>query len=350
VQFSFDASQRAQKIFVLGGTGFIGFAVVRRLAELGFQNVWCLYRDQDKRERMFSSTDTSSITFLQGDVSQGDVLRKGIEEAAIVLNASGVATGWGDKGTFWDVNVRAAQGICGMIREMGAATHFLHITSASVYGFSQDEKTEESPVVVSDPFYTASKADIHSWLRAEIARERPFPITVLAPTIVWGPGDQIYIPGLMLMLKAGQMIYFKDAEPVDMVHIDDLVDAVLLCFFNEKAYNEEYIISGPTRFAFEPYIAKIAEFAGLPTAGRRVPVGLALGMASVAQVTARVVNLFRPSYQPSTTRLQVLLLSTPIRASIEKARKRLGYAPEIDFVKGIDSTKGYIQQLKGMLG
>lgn len=204
--------------------------------------------------------------------------------------------------------------------------------------------------IVSDPFYTATKVDLHSWLREEIAQGCFFPITVLAPTVVWGPGDQVYIPLILRRLKAGQMMYFTGAEPVEMVYIDDLVDGVLLCFFNKRACNKEYIISGPARFTFEEYIAKLAEFGGLPAPRLRVPIGLALGMASVLEATARVVNLFQPSFQPLLTRLEVRLLSMPLGASTEKARKELGYSPEVDFSKGIDGVKEYVRQVRSTLG
>ena len=146
------------------------------------------------------------------------------------------------------------------------------------------------------------------------------------------------------------MMYFAGAEPVEMVYIDDLVDAVLLCFFNKRACNQEYIISGPARFTFKEYIAKIAEFGVLPAPRLRVPIGLALGMASVAEAIARIVNLFQPSFQPLITRLEVRLLSMPLGASIEKARKELGYSPEVDFAKGIDGVKEYVQQVASTLG
>jgi hypothetical protein len=56
--------------------------------ELGFCDLHCLYRSEEKREKAFSGTDTSSITFLRGDVSQREVLRQGIDGAATVMEGT----------------------------------------------------------------------------------------------------------------------------------------------------------------------------------------------------------------------------------------------------------------------
>ena len=81
----FNESQKSRKIFILGATGFIGFAVTLRLIDLGFKNIYCMYRDEKKKDQLFSGLNTSSITFLHGDVSQMEVLKQGLENADIVL-------------------------------------------------------------------------------------------------------------------------------------------------------------------------------------------------------------------------------------------------------------------------
>ena len=339
------ASLKEKKVFVLGATGFIGSAVVKRLGELGLKNIHCLYRSEDKREQLCSCVDASSIRFLRGDVSEVDCLRRGVEGADIVLNASGLATDWGRKRDIWQVNVEAPKAIVNMIREMKARTHYIHITSASVYGFSKVEKTESSPLAVSDPFYTASKVAVHSWLREEMRKGHPFPITILAPSIVWGVGDRIYIPGIKDQLRTGQVFDIGGAEAVDLVHIDDLVDAILLCFSNERSYDQEYIITGPERFTFREYIAKIAEFAELPPPKRTVPLWLAMGLASAAELSARLASLWGRGDRPLITRLQVRLLAMPFRVSNAKAGEELGYHPQIDFAQGIDGLKEYVREL-----
>jgi nucleoside-diphosphate-sugar epimerase len=247
----------------------------------------------------------------------------------------------------WRINAAVPQLIAQHLLTQGATTHFVHISSASVYGFSHAFKTEKSPIVATDPYYTASKAAAHTWLRELMATEPEVPITVLAPVIVWGPGDRAYLPLLKARLRSQQMVYPGKSRPVDFVHIDDLVDAVLLCFDNEQAYNEEFIISGPSPFTFEAYVEGIAEVTQLPPPQVTLPdwVGMAAGFTM--EQAAHLVNLIDPAYEPALTRLQVRLLSTPFRVSIHKAQTRLGYEPEIDFAKGMEDERlqAYMREL-----
>ena len=340
----FTDSQKQKKIFTLGATGFIGFAVTKRLVEMGFGNIHCLYRSESKKDEWFQGIDISAITFLHGDAASLDVLRKGVVDASIVVNASGLATDWGIKQEVWEVNVDAPKAMVRMIEEMGTLTHYIQITSAAIYGFTKEVKTETSLLVKNDRFYTASKVEIHSWLREEIKRGHKFPITVLAPSITWGSGDQIYIPSFKERLKTRQLFFIGKGEVMDFVHIDDLVDGILRCFFNEQAYNKEYILSGNKPFTFHEYIEKIAEFSELPPPTLTVPVPIVMAVGFLMECLARLVNIFSPRFRPLITRLQVRMLSQPFRLSIAKARSELEYDPKIDFAKGIDGLREYVSQ------
>jgi nucleoside-diphosphate-sugar epimerase len=319
MELYFSPEQKQRKVFILGATGFIGAAVTKRLAALGFVNIHGLYRDADKLESAFPATDTSAITFLEGDMSALAILREGISDAHIVLNAAGVQGGE-DTNAYWLGNVTAPKAIVELMDESGAVAHYIHITSAQVFGFSADEKNETCPLVVSDPNYTGSKVEIHSWLRAEMRGQRPFPITVIAPSIVWGPGDRVYLPSIKQMLLAGQLGIFEGAEALDFVHIDDLVTAILLCFYNEASYNQEYIINGPAPISFEEYATAVARFLNVPPPTAIWP-------------------------RSDTPGLVELTLSKLSRVSIAKAKEELGYRPEVDLDTGIGTIEDYVLQL-----
>jgi nucleoside-diphosphate-sugar epimerase len=340
----FTESHKGKKVFILGATGFIGFAVTKRLVELGFRNLHCLYRSERKKDEWFRDVDTSGITFLHGEAKQLDVLRKGVEGAEIVFNASGMATDWGHKQEVWEVNVDAPKAMVRMIEQLDALTHYIQVTSAGVYGFAEEQKTEASPLIKNDRFYTASKVDIHAWLREEIKRGHKFPITIIAPSIIWGPGDQIYVPTFKSRLKSKQMFYIGNGQGMDFVHIDDLVDGILLCFFNQQAYNQEYILSGEQPFTFHEYIEKVAEFSELPAPTLTVPAPVVLAVGFLMEWLARLINIFSPRFRPLITRFQVRLLSQPMRLSIAKAGRELGYDPKIDFPNGIEGLRDYVEQ------
>ena len=59
-------------------------------------------------------------------------------------------------------------------------------------------------------------------------------------------------------------------ERIDFIHIDDLVDAFLLCFFNKRVHNKEFIINGSELFTFKEYMDKIAHYCELPPPSKRI--------------------------------------------------------------------------------
>ena len=348
MEIEFTDSQKASKVFVLGATGFIGAAVVRRLVELGFTNVHCLYRDEKKRAALCAGIDDSCLSFLHGDVSCPEVLREGVKDAAVVLNAAGNAKGWGAKEDFWGVNVDAPRALVEMMAladDAAGAGQFIHLSTAAVYGFTEGMKTGTSPLLVSDPLYTASKVEIHAWLREQIAAGGRCAITIVAPTVVWGPQDRIYVPGIKGQLASGKLVYFAGAPPVDFVHIDDLVDLIVRCFFNERACNQEFMGNGPEAFTFKAYIDKIAEFAGLSKPARSVPIWLAMGLATVVEPMTRWGNRRDSGKEPLLTRLMVLIFTKPLQASIAREKTMLGYAPTRTFAGDMEGIRDYVQQL-----
>jgi nucleoside-diphosphate-sugar epimerase len=346
----FSPAQKEQKVFITGATGFIGSALTRRLVSLGFQNIYCLYRRERKRDRIFKGVDTHAITFLKGDIAQHDVLRQGLDGAAIVVNCAAKANDWGSRWEFRQVNLEGPKAILGMLDEQQAPTQYIELTSGSIYGFAPTPKTENSPLVKSDHLYTASKIELHRWLRGEMLKNRLTTITILAPPLVWGPGDQIYVPMFIDQLIKRQLIYIgHETQALDFIHIDDLIDSILLCIFNPQAYNTEFILNGPAPFSLKRLIDHIAEIAGLPPPLQRRPIAAMNAYALLLELTARLINLYKPEHRPRITRFQVNLFSRPMNLSAARARAELGFHPRIDFERGKSSIEDDIRVLSRFL-
>lgn len=343
MRIGFAPEFQRKKIFILGSTGFVGSALTKVLIQIGFNNLHCLYRNEFKKKQIFHELDTSCVSFLKGDIFDETTIRNGIKNADIVINTVGITSDWGSHAKFEQLNFEAVKKLATIIRDSDTRPHLIHLSAAMIYGFGKGYKSENYPLVASDPFFTASKVACHRWLRAEMQAGLPFPVTILAPAMVWGPGDQRIIPALIGLMEQKLMFYWGKSRAIDWVHIDDLVDAILLCFFNRNSYNQEFIINGPKPFPFRKYVRKVAEYAEMKVPTPGIPIFILMFLALIAESAARYMNRKNPEFRPFITRFRVTSFTRPLNLSIEKASHVLGYSPQMVFEYAIDSIKDYIQ-------
>jgi len=77
------------KIFVTGGTGFIGQALIRTLIDHGHEVV-ALAREPSKLNRILKNGPTS----IKGDLSDPDLLYQGMKECRQVYHVAALARSW----------------------------------------------------------------------------------------------------------------------------------------------------------------------------------------------------------------------------------------------------------------
>ena len=207
------------KVFVTGGTGFVGSHLVEALLNRG-DDVVCLVRDPAKLKRRFPQDAPRSI---EGDLNNMEALRSGCEGADAVFHSAALTMAR-NRAEFFSVNVEATQRVV----DAAAATapdlqRFVYISSQSAGGPSHRGvcKTETDPAEpISD--YGESK------LAGEKAvQQSGLPWTVLRPPGVYGPHDTAFLT-VFKLARLGFLPLFGDGlQELSLIHIADLVDALL---------------------------------------------------------------------------------------------------------------------------
>jgi nucleoside-diphosphate-sugar epimerase len=209
------------RVFVTGGTGFVGSHLVEALLERG-DEVVCLVRDPAKLRRRFPQNAPQSI---EGNLHSEAALRSGCEGADVVFHSAGLTMAR-SRAEFFAVNAEATRRMV----DAAAATapnlqRFVYISSQSAGGPSRRgvRKTETDPAdPVSD--YGASKL-----AGEKLVQQSGLPWTVARPPSVYGPHDTAFLT-VFKLARLGFLPLFGDGlQELSLIHISDLVDALLLC-------------------------------------------------------------------------------------------------------------------------
>ncbi len=195
------------KILVLGGTGFIGPHMVREALRRG-HGVTLFNRGKTDR------TLFPDLELLVGDRDNGLDALKGRRWDAVVDNSGFVPRHVADSARLLSP----------------AVSHYLYISSISVYASFAEANDEDSPLAtmpdesveeVTGETYGPMKALCEQRVAAEIGDDR---LTVLRPTYICGPGDHTdrfsYWP--VRTMKGGEMLW--PGTPEDKVQIIDVRD------------------------------------------------------------------------------------------------------------------------------
>lgn len=253
-------------VLVVGGTGFIGSAVLRELTRAPHSHdtaptlrVLALSR---KPQRAADATETQHVA---GDLNDPHTLRGACAGVETVIHAASYVGR--DKQKCHDINYLGTHALLDEARRSGVR-RFIYVSTASVYGMGPHRGAVEGQLTPSP----ASPASA-SRLRAEETVRASGGI-VLRPHLVHGVGDRWFIPTLARVLR--QVPYWPDgASPrSSLIAVEDLarVIAALARQSEPGCDGATYHVADPRPLPMESVYASLRALLRLPEA-QRVPTG-----------------------------------------------------------------------------
>ncbi len=214
-----------KKIFVTGGTGFIGSHLVEALLRQG-HSVSCLARDPANLRWLSGAM----IDVKAGDCTRPDTLAHAVAQASVVIHAAGL-TKAKRPADYYAVNHIGTRNLLeACARYNPGIEKFIVVSSQAAAGPSPDG----NPVMDSDtphPVSDYGRSKLLAEQEALVYKDR-FPVVILRPSVVYGPRDRDMFE-LFRWAARGLTLEITGKERfLNFCYVDDLVQA--LCLAVEK--------------------------------------------------------------------------------------------------------------------
>jgi nucleoside-diphosphate-sugar epimerase len=324
------------EILVTGANGYLGQHLVAALQERG-HSVRALVLPTENA----ASLTQRGVAIYRGDVRQPDALAAPMKGVDAVFHLAAMLGTWRPTQDYDAVNVAGTEHVCRAALAAGVR-RLVHVSSAMVYGPRRGQPARETcPLVPVQEPYAVTKARGDKLVQRMIAQDR-LPAVIIRPGTIFGPGDRLNFKRLAERLRAGKgLIIGSGRNAVPFVYVTDVVQGLLLALEHERAVGQAYNITNDQPLTQEEMLRAIAQEVGAPPPRLHVPYRALYGAAYVAEHIATLSGYKR---QPLVTRHGVQMFGSNNRLSIEKARRELGYVPQVPLREGIRLAAAWYRQ------
>jgi len=309
------------KIYMTGATGFIGKKIVRKLRDEEHDVIALLLPDE--------AHDFPDVTIVRGDITRPESLEGTMCECDTVVHLAG-AVGYGLK--MRESKKINKEGTYNVAREAvrSGIRRFIHFSSVSVYGRVPDVAiTEEFPLTkIGDP-YGDTKIDAEHVLNGFV-RDGFLDLTIIRPTVIYGPGDDKFLPKLIENIRSGRArIIGKGDNSVDLIHVSDVADCVSFLLREERTIGKIYNVTNRNNPTWKELLELIATEMGLPVPDKHIPYTLAFLVAGVMECVS-----FFSKKAPRLTRYAVRVVGRQYHYLTNRLQED-GFTPVMDLREGI---------------
>jgi dihydroflavonol-4-reductase len=228
------------KIFITGGTGFIGSQLLHCLAGSGHQLVCLARKTSDIRP-----LQEAGATIVYGDLSDKESLRQGMQGCDWLVHLAACYTLWQvDRHVYHSANIE------GLRNTMEAALEaqikkVVMVSSIVTYGDAQWPITEDSQPgagCASEYAQTKRAGDEVAW---QLYRDKNLPLVMIYPSCVLGAHDPKssgrYIQNLVHRRMPAQILINR---PFSFVYVKDVCSAIFRALEKDSNIGEKYIVTG----------------------------------------------------------------------------------------------------------
>ena len=275
------------RVFVTGGTGVIGTALVGRLLERGDEVVGLA-----RSEAAASTLSARGVHVVRGEGYDVEALAHGMQGCAYAYNVAGVnALCVEDPRPMERMNIEGAAAAVRAAARAGI-TRLVHTSSAATIGEPPGTVGTEQTVHRGWYLSTYERTKTEGE-RAALAASREVgqDLVLVNPSSVQGPGRASGTGRFLLAFLDGRLKVFVPTV-VSLVDIDDCVAGHLLACERGVA-GDRYLLNGMT-LQIDRALALAAEVAGVQTRPRLVPRRVATAAASLVERAFRLAGRHPP--------------------------------------------------------
>ena len=318
-------------MFVTGGSGFIGGALIERLHADG-HTVRALARSDEAAARIGARGGEP----MSGDLADVAAMRAAAKEAKLAFHAAAALGDWGAREEFERANVDGTANALRACAESGVR-RFVHVgtEAALLAGTPLVNVDETAPLRPDSPApYCSTKARAEQLVLE--ANRNGFETVVVRPRFVWGRGDTALLPMMVALARSGRFAWIGGGRHrTSTTHVDNAVEGLVLGGSRGVPGNAYFVTDGDP-VVFREFVTEWLSTQGVKPPGRSIPAPIAHALALAGETAWRTMPL--PG-RPPLTRLAYWVSSQECTIRIDKAHEQLGYEPVRTIPDGLQELR-----------
>ncbi len=327
-----------KKALVTGGGGFVGKAIVKRLASSGVET-------RVIGRNNYPDLEAAGVECIVGSITDPAAMARAVEGVEVVFHVAALAGIWGPWKDYYSTNVLGTSSVLSACKNAKVPSLVYTSTPSVVFNREDIEEGSEDLEYASRFLCHYAKSKVIAEKMVLQAASTQLKTCAIRPHLIWGPGDPHLLPRI---LESGRQGLLKRVGTghnfVDISYIDNVAEAHILAAKNLQtsgsANGNAYFIGQDKPVNLWNWIDDLFIRMGVDTIEKSVPFTTAY---KVGWILEKIYLLLRIQQEPRMTRFLAEQLAKSHYFSKDRARKDLSYKEIVSTEEGLRRTVEWLK-------
>jgi nucleoside-diphosphate-sugar epimerase len=318
------------RLFVTGGSGFIGSRLARVAIERGHDVTVVTAVNNPAERARCEALEKEGINVLIAPLEDSFAVARALVAHEVVIHlAAAQHEAQAPESHFHQVNVEGTRRLLELAARAGVR-RFVHGSTIGVYGAAARRILDEQSALAPDNPYGRTKAVAETVVRAlEGTMER----CIVRISETYGPGDMRLLKLFRGVQSGRYLTVGRGKNEHQLIYVDDLVRGLLAATIAPELNGETLVLAGSERVTTNAMVSAIAAAVGQ---SRRIFHAPMWPFVAAAYVMEKVMSPL--GLKPPLHRRRLDFFRKSFRFSTAKAERLLGFRATTSFTEGARRT------------
>ncbi len=316
------------KVFITGGSGFLGQEIVKFLVDNGHE-VLSLSRSPASAAKL---QQIGSFP-VNGDMHQVKQWKSALSGMDVVIHAADPMVFWAPWKFYHNSVIKPAMDLYKAACDYGVKRFIFISSDAALQGMKDLIDVDESapyPLFINS-FYGKAKMTVEKFL---LSTHGTTQAVIIRPTFIWGRGGK-GTEGIIAEMKSENFFWINHGKALfEAVHVRNAAYAVYLAVtFPQNLHRQVFMVTDDATYTVKEFFTQLAHRRGIIPGNKNIS-SLRAYTRAIAEETLSKISGYR--YQPAIKRIDVAFKAMNKKYRIDKIKKILGYKPIVSRQQGFE--------------